>query len=135
VYERFFGFGEKPFSMLPHPVFLYLGRQHSMAYSLLEYAVLNQAGFTVITGDVGCGKTTLIRHLLSQLSEDIMAGLLSNTHKGFADLLRWVLMAFGLDHESKLTTPMNCGKRRPIEPLGVSSCSIGRTPGNFSPLR
>jgi general secretion pathway protein A len=74
VYERFFGFREKPFSMLPDPAFLYLGRQHSTAYSLLEYAMLNQAGFTVITGEVRCGKTTLIRHLLSQLSEDVTVG-------------------------------------------------------------
>jgi len=101
MYERFFGFHEKPFSLLPDPAFLYLGRQHGTAYSLLEYGVLNQAGFTVITGDVGCGKTTLIRHLLNQLDKGVTIGLLSNTHKNFSDLLRWVLMAFGLDYESK----------------------------------
>jgi general secretion pathway protein A len=101
MYERFYGFEEKPFSLLPDPAFLYLGRQHSTAYSLLEYGVLNQAGFTVITGDIGCGKTTLIRHLLNQLDRDVTVGLLSNTHKGFSDLLRWVLMAFGLDYAPK----------------------------------
>lgn len=101
MYERYYGFREKPFSMLPDPAFLYLGRQHSAAYTLLEYGVLNQAGFTVVTGDIGCGKTTLIRHLLNQLDKDVTVGLLSNTHKGFSDLLRWVLMAFGLDYASK----------------------------------
>jgi len=101
VYEELFGFREKPFSLLPDPAFLYLGRQHGTAYSLLEYGVLNQAGFTVVTGEIGCGKTTLIRHLLNQLDKDVTVGLLSNTHKGFTDLLRWVLMAFGLDYESK----------------------------------
>ncbi len=100
MYERYFGFREKPFSLLPDPTFLYLGRQHSTAYSLLEYGVLTQAGFTVVTGEVGCGKTTLIRHLLDQLGEGVTVGLLSNTHKRFTHLLRWVLMAFGLKCES-----------------------------------
>jgi len=100
VYEKHFGFREKPFSLLPDPAFLYLGRQHSLAYSLLEYGVLNHAGFTVVTGEVGCGKTTLIRHLLNHLDEEVTVGLISNTHKRFADVLAWVLMAFGLDYES-----------------------------------
>lgn len=101
MYERFYGFREKPFSLLPDPGFLYLGQQHSKAYTLLEYGVLNQAGFTVLTGDIGCGKTALIRHLLNQLDDEITVGLLSNTHKRFNNLLEWVLMAFGLDYESK----------------------------------
>ena len=101
MYEHYFGFSEKPFSLLPDPAFLYMGRQHSSAYSLLEYGVLYQAGFTVVTGDVGCGKTTLIRHLLNQLDEQVTVGLLSNTHKGFTDLLQWVLMSFGLEYASK----------------------------------
>jgi type II secretory pathway predicted ATPase ExeA len=101
VYERFYGFREKPFSLLPDPTFLYLGRHHSTAYSLLEYAVLNQAGFTVITGEIGCGKTTLIRHLLNQVDNKVTVGLLSNTHRELGDLLRWILMVFGLDYASK----------------------------------
>ena len=100
MYEHHFGFSEKPFSLLPDPAFLYLGRQHSLAYSLLEYGVLNHAGFTVVTGEVGCGKTTLIRHLLNQLDEEVTVGLISNTHKRFSDVLAWVLMAFGLDYAS-----------------------------------
>ena len=100
VYERFYSFREKPFSLLPDPAFLYLGPQHARAYTLLEYGVLNRAGFTVLTGEVGCGKTALIRHLLNQVNEDVTVGLLSNTHKRFDDLLEWVLMAFGLDFES-----------------------------------
>lgn len=103
VYERFFGFREKPFSLLPDPAFLYLGREHSKAYALLEYGVLNRAGFTVLTGEIGCGKTALIRHLLNQFNEEATVGLLSNTHARFNNLLEWVLMAFGLDYESKGT--------------------------------
>jgi type II secretory pathway predicted ATPase ExeA len=62
--EAFDGFTEKPFSLLPDPGFLFMGRQHSVAYAMLQYGLTNQAGFTVITGGIGYGKTTLVRHLL-----------------------------------------------------------------------
>jgi type II secretory pathway predicted ATPase ExeA len=67
MYESYFGFQEKPFSLLPDPGFLYLGRKHSMALAMLQYGVRSQAGFTVIAGEIGSGKTTLIRHLLDQI--------------------------------------------------------------------
>lgn len=101
LYESFYGFREKPFSALPDPAFLYLGPQHDRAYTLLEYGVMNRAGFTVLTGEIGCGKTILIRRLLNELNDEVTVGLLSNTHKRIDNLLEWVLMAFGLDHESK----------------------------------
>jgi len=63
MYEEFFGLNEKPFSIQPDPSFLYWGRSHRLAYAMLEYGVLNHAGISVITGEVGCGKTTLIRCL------------------------------------------------------------------------
>jgi general secretion pathway protein A len=66
-----------------------------MAYTMLEYGVLNNAGFTVITGGIGCGKTTLIRYLLTQLMDHVTVGLLSNTQIGQGDLLRWIMMALG----------------------------------------
>lgn len=101
MYEKFYGFEEKPFSLLPDPSFLYLGKQHSMAYSMFEYGLLNQAGFTVVSGEIGCGKTTLIRHLLNQLPMNLTVGLISNTHQSFGQLLQWVLLAFGLDYKGK----------------------------------
>lgn len=101
MYERHFGFREKPFSLLPDPAFLYLGQQHSEAWSLLEYSLASQAGFTVVTGEIGCGKTTLIRHLLNHLDQGVTVGLLSNTHGNLRNLLSWVLMAFGLEYEAK----------------------------------
>jgi len=106
MYEAHFGLKEKPFSILPDPSFLYLGRKHQMAFTLLEYAIENQAGFAVITGEVGCGKTTLIRHLLNRLSGDITVGMITNTHESFGQLLQWILHAFGLDYgnsRSKVT--------------------------------
>ena len=102
MYEAFYGLTEKPFSLLPDPGFLFLGRQHSMAFSMLEYGMLNRAGFTVITGDIGCGKTTLIRHLLNQLDEGVNVGLISNTHEQIDELLRWVLLAFRLDYKANM---------------------------------
>ncbi|MCP4285595.1 MAG: AAA family ATPase [Gammaproteobacteria bacterium] len=98
MYEAFYGFTEKPFTLLPDPAFLYLGKKHSTAYSMLEYGLVNQAGFTVITGEVGSGKTTLIRHLLDQMHDDVTVGLVSNTHREMGDLLQWVLLAFGQEY-------------------------------------
>jgi type II secretory pathway predicted ATPase ExeA len=99
MYEPFFGFREKPFSLLPDPAFLYLGRRHSMALAMLEYGVRNQAGFTVVAGEIGAGKTTLIRRLLDSLDADVTVGLISHTHSSFSELLDWVLLAFGLEYQ------------------------------------
>lgn len=101
MYESFYGLREKPFSLLPDPSFLYFGQPHSMAYAVLEYGVLNQAGFTAITGEVGSGKTTLIRHLLSRIGGRITVGLITNTGNLERDLLRWVLLAFNQNHSSR----------------------------------
>jgi general secretion pathway protein A len=97
MYESFYGLKEKPFSLLPDPAFLYLSRQHEMAITLLEYSLENQAGFCVITGKAGTGKTTLLRRLLNQIGDDVSIGLITNTHHAFGELLRWILHAFSLD--------------------------------------
>jgi general secretion pathway protein A len=101
MYESFYGFKEKPFSLLPDPAFLYLASQHSNALAMLEYGLATQAGFTVITGEIGCGKTTLIRHLLDNVDRDVTVGLLSNTQRSIGELLQWILLAFGLDYHAK----------------------------------
>lgn len=100
MYEGFYGLKEKPFSLLPDPAYLYLSEKHQMALSLLEYSLLNQAGFCVISGVTGAGKTTLIRHLLNQFGDNVAVGLLTNTHQSFDELLRWILMAFNLDYSA-----------------------------------
>lgn len=97
MYERFYGFKEKPFSLLPDPAYFYNSEQHSSALTMFEYGLHNQAGFTVITGGIGCGKTTLIHCLIDRLKDDITLGLISNTHESFGDLLNWVLLAFDLE--------------------------------------
>ena len=67
----------------------------------------SQAGFSVICGDTGAGKTTLIRRLLNELGDDTVVGLITNTHQSFGELLNWVLMAFGIDSEDKSKSQMH----------------------------
>jgi general secretion pathway protein A len=98
MYETFYKLKEKPFTLLPDPGFLYLSNRHRMALTMLEYGLMNQAGFTVISGDIGAGKTTLIRHLLNNMDREHTVGLISNTHRSFGELLQWVLLAFNLEH-------------------------------------
>ena len=98
MYEQFYHFREKPFSLQPDPGFLYLGKKHSIAYTMLEYGIENGSPITVITGEIGSGKTTLIRHLLNRIDQTISVGLISNTHKSFGELLTWICLAFNIEH-------------------------------------
>ena len=101
MYKQFYGFRESPFSLLPDPDFLYVSREHGAALNLLELAVLNQSGFCVISGEIGAGKTTVVRELLNRLDDQVSVGLITNTHASFNDLLRWILAAFELKTESE----------------------------------
>ena len=101
MYESHFRLREKPFSILPDPSFIYWSKAHVRAYAMLEYAILNHAGFAVITGEIGCGKTTLIQHLLSHIADDVIVGLLSDTQVASDDLIRWVLLAFEQEFDQK----------------------------------
>ncbi len=101
MYKDFFGFKTKPFSLLPNTAFLYLGEMHRLALDLLEYGLAEQTGFVVITGEIGSGKTLLIRHLTKSSTEELVIGVVSNTHPGFGDMMRWVCSAFGLYHRNK----------------------------------
>src|SRR5690242_3908061 len=93
MYEAFYQLREKPFSILPDPDLIYWGRTHSMAFTMLEFGVMNNAGFTVITGEIGAGKTTLLRYLLRKLSPAMTVGLISNSPQGRQELLQWILLA------------------------------------------
>ena len=103
MYKSFYGFKEKPFSLLPDPAFLFYSVKHRRALAMLRYGLMNQAGFTVITGEIGSGKTTLIRQLLNEIESDQGAtvGIVSNTHRTFGELLEWVLLAFKLEYRGK----------------------------------
>jgi type II secretory pathway predicted ATPase ExeA len=101
MYEEFYGLTEKPFSIQPDPEFLFFGLRHSMAYAMLEYGVQNRAGFSVICGDIGCGKTTLVRHMLNNIGDELTVGIVYNTHHQIDDLLSWIMLAFNQPYEGK----------------------------------
>jgi general secretion pathway protein A len=99
MYEAFYGLTEKPFSILPDPDMIYWGRNYRLAFAMLEFGVMNNAGFTVITGEIGCGKTTLLRYLLRNLDSNITVGLIASTPNEKAELLQWVMMALNQPFE------------------------------------
>jgi type II secretory pathway predicted ATPase ExeA len=101
MYEAFYGFKEKPFSLTPDPEFLFMSQQHESALTMLEYGLTLHGGITVITGEIGSGKTTLIRRAIQMLDSQFTVGIISNTHSNIGELLKWVLFAFDLDYRSK----------------------------------
>jgi general secretion pathway protein A len=101
MYEEFYGLTRKPFSLTPDPDFLFLSKNHAVALAMLEYGVQGQAALSLITGEIGSGKTTLIRHVLRTIERQFTVGVITNTHRSFGDLLTWVLSAFGLDCSSR----------------------------------
>src|SRR4029078_9256603 len=96
IYNEHFGLSERPFTLLPDPDFLYWSEDHTRAYAMLEYGMLTHAPITVITGEIGAGQTTLLRHLWRNLPEDFTVGLISNAQGDRGELLHWVLMALGV---------------------------------------
>ena len=101
MYEAYYHLREKPFSILPDPDLIYWGQTHRMAFAMLEFGVLNNAGFSVITGEVGAGKTTLVRHLLRKIDpKTINIGLISNTPQGREELLQSIMVSLNLPFEA-----------------------------------
>lgn len=102
MYEDFYSLDRKPFSASPDPSFLFESREHGRALTLIEYGLLNQAGFVVITGEAGCGKTILVRKLVATIGSGFSVGVVSNTQcDSFDELLRWILLGFGLEYRGK----------------------------------
>jgi len=97
MFEPFYGLSGSPFQLSPDPSFFYGSRGHKRAYAYLQYGLYQGEGFIVLTGEVGAGKTTLIRSLLQQLeSTKVIAAQLVSTQLDADSLLRAVATAFGL---------------------------------------
>src|SRR6185437_1395697 len=99
MYEAYYQLHEKPFSILPDPDLIYWGRMHTMAFTMLEFGIMNNAGFTVITGDIGSGKTTLLRYLLRRINPSMTVGLISSSPRGRHELLQMILMSLELSFD------------------------------------
>jgi type II secretory pathway predicted ATPase ExeA len=96
MYENYYGFVEKPFSLTPDPKFLYRSPSHAGAFELLQYAIRRREGFVVITGDIGTGKTTLCRALLEEIDRTTFTALVLNPFLSEEDLLKRILQDFGV---------------------------------------
>src|SRR5262245_15179524 len=96
MYESYYGFAEKPFSLTPDPKYLYRSESHANAFELLQYAIERREGFVVITGDIGTGKTTLCRALLDQTDPRTFTALLLNPFLSEEDLLKGILQDLGV---------------------------------------
>src|ERR1043166_6399831 len=96
MYESFYNLRTKPFALLPDNHFLYAGSTHRAAYSILEYGLINEAAFMVLTGEPGMGKTSLLQNLISEHTAKQSIGLVTNARYNIDHLLPWVLLSLGL---------------------------------------
>lgn len=107
MYESFYGLKEKPFNLLPDPGYLYMSSGHENIFSHLEYAIAENKGFVVITGEVGSGKTTLINYLISKSLTGVEVGLINNTYIAPNQVIKSICREFeigieGLDRDEML---------------------------------
>jgi len=104
MYEEYFGFVQPPFSLTPDPRFLYRSESHDVALQQVWQAIRRKEGFIVLTGDIGTGKTTLCRTLLEQFDQTTFTALILNPFLSVEELLREVLLSFGVVSKDALKT-------------------------------
>ena len=93
IYSGHFGLNGRPFSLLPDPNFVFWSAVHARAYAMLEDGLATFAPIIMITGEIGAGKTTLVRHLLNTAGTNLRIGLVSNAIAGRGSLLHWALLS------------------------------------------
>lgn len=96
MYEAFFGLRAKPFALTPDVRFLFPARAHAMALTMLEYGLESQAPLLLLTGEIGSGKTTLVRRFLDDIGDRFEVGLIANTHSRFSSVLGWAMSALSI---------------------------------------
>lgn len=97
MYTEFYGFREKPFNIVPDPAFLYLSAKHRTALTYLEYGLMDGIGFMLLTGEIGTGKTTLIKRLLTEFGNGLEVAVIFNTNVSSEELLELILEELELE--------------------------------------
>ena len=97
IYLDHFGLAQRPFALLPDPDFLYWSEAHRGAHAMMDYGLMTRAPITLITGEIGVGKTTLVQHFIASLGEDLTVGFIANAPPGTREILQWVLPALGAE--------------------------------------
>lgn len=92
MFQQFYGLSRKPFDIIPNPGILYESEKHRQALTYLQYGFSENIGFVLFTGEIGTGKTTLLRHLLTKVSGDVDVAVVFNTNVNAQDLLRLILI-------------------------------------------
>ncbi|HUL82055.1 MAG TPA: AAA family ATPase, partial [Gammaproteobacteria bacterium] len=111
MYTEFFGLNEKPFAITPDPRYLYMSARHADALAHLIYGISESGGFIQLTGEVGTGKTTLIRSLLEQLPAKAEIALILNPQLSTLEFLQVIC------HELGIATPREDSVRARIDAL------------------
>lgn len=124
MYESFFNLKKKPFDLVPNPEFLYMSRSHRRALIHLDYGIHERAGFILLTGEVGSGKTTLIRDLIKKRPAGVLLSKVFNTSVNFEQLLAMVNDDFGLEVQGKDRTSL----LRDLNDFLIEQYSLGNRP-------
>jgi len=106
MYEQHFSFRCKPFELLPNPDFLFQSSTHKKAITYLDYGIREKVGFILITGEIGSGKTTIIRNFIKNLSNSVKLSRINNTKVTSQQLISMINEDFGLDVEGKSKTKL-----------------------------
>jgi putative secretion ATPase (PEP-CTERM system associated) len=101
MYESHFSFKHKPFELIPNPDFLFLSSTHKKAITYLDYGIKEKTGFILLTGEIGSGKTTIIRNLIKNLNGSVKLSRVHNTKVSSDELIAMINEDFGLQVEGK----------------------------------